>query len=65
VSYLRGSIWLQKEDPKTAVVFFKHALDQDPTDEQLRSAWLQCLKTAYPEEARVEAEKTSPACTTA
>jgi len=57
VSYLRGSIWLLKKDLKTAVVFFKHAVDQDPTNDYLRSAWLHCLKTACPDEARVEAAK--------
>jgi hypothetical protein len=57
VSYLRGSIWLLKKDPKIAIVFFKHALDQDPGNEVVRSAWLNCLKTAYPEAEMVEAEK--------
>jgi len=43
-SYLRGSVWLLKDDPQTAAVFFKHAVEQDPTNEQARSAWIQCLK---------------------
>ena len=36
LAQLRGSIWLEKKDPKTAAIFFKHAVDLDPTNESAR-----------------------------
>jgi tetratricopeptide (TPR) repeat protein len=56
-AYIRGTIWQRKGDPKVAAVFFKRAVDLEPTNSNFHAIWLHQLKSVDPSAAAVEAEK--------
>jgi tetratricopeptide (TPR) repeat protein len=43
LSYLRGSIWLDAGDPSTAVLFFEHAYNLQPDNENYLAMFLHAL----------------------
>jgi len=55
VSYLRGSIWLEAGDPDTAAIFYRHALELDPTNGNYHAMALYCLNLSDPLAALQEA----------
>lgn len=48
MSYLRGCIWLQAENPDVVVVFFGHALELDPEYATFRTLHLHSLSKSDP-----------------
>ncbi len=51
IAYVRGSIWMEAGDNLTASVFFKHASDLHPDNENYRSMYLATLASADPDQA--------------
>lgn len=49
VSYLRGRIWQDAGEPKTAAVFLEHAAQLEPENENYQAVNLHNLKDADPE----------------
>jgi tetratricopeptide (TPR) repeat protein len=56
ISYLRGTIWRAAGDAATAAVFFEHASQLDPNNENFQAVLLHTLKTAVPQDAAARAE---------
>lgn len=56
ISYLRGTIWRAAGDAATAAVFFEHASQLDPDNENFQAVLLDTLKTADPGDAAIRAE---------
>ncbi|MGA2035512.1 MAG: hypothetical protein ABSG68_24960 [Thermoguttaceae bacterium] len=56
ISYLQGTIWRAAGDPVAAAVFFEHASQLEPDNENFQAVLLDALRTADPTLAAARAE---------
>jgi tetratricopeptide (TPR) repeat protein len=57
LSYLRGTVWRAAGDAATATVFFEHASQLEPDNENYQAILLHTLKAADPQDATSRAEE--------
>ena len=56
ISYFRGRNWEGKGEPKVALLFFHHAVQLDPENEEYKASALGALYNAFPREGQKQVE---------